>query len=380
VKKRLLFISTIFPNKLANKHATYSVQLLTALTDYYDIDIINPIPWPQRIEGKINYVESLNGMEIYHPTYWNTPGLLRYRYGSFYYASVKSCAFRLINERSYDVALASWLYPDGWAAAEIAKSHGIPLYLIALGTDANRLIKDSKVATQTVDAICQAKKTLCMSRAMKGKLASIGVQADKLVVMYNGVNRAIFKKTDKHSARRELGFSDKDKLILFVGNLLKTKGLDELSAALAIVNNDDHFKNTKLLIAGAGKYEGNLKKKLKAARLIDRAIFLGSCPLHRVAKLMNAMDVLCLPSYSEGLPNVVLEALCCNAKVVASHVGGIPELQAAHKNLYLVPPKDAEKLAEILKTALNAECYEDGAGDIYSWSEQAGKLAALMMK
>lgn len=380
MKKRLLFISTIFPSAVANKHATYSVQLLSALTEYYDIDIINPISWLQRLADNIANVEILDGMEIYHPTYWYTPGLLRHRYGSFYFASVKNRAYRLIKGRSYDVILASWLYPDGWAAAKIAKKWGIPLYIMALGTDANRLIPQSKVARQTVDAITQAEKTICMSHAMKGKLIAVGAEADKLIVMYNGVQRSIFHTIGKDNARKELGLSVIGSLILFVGNLLKTKGLDELSDAFAILCKNDRFKDARLLIAGAGKYEDKFKKRIASNGLTDRTVFMGSCSLNVVAKLMNATDVVCLPSYSEGLPNVVLEALCCNAKVVATDVGGIPELQNIHKNLYLVPPKDARKLADTLVTALNAVCYEDKADDIYSWKAQAEKIAALMMK
>jgi glycosyltransferase involved in cell wall biosynthesis len=380
MKKRLLFISTIFPSKLANKHATYSMQLLSALTDYYDIDIINPIPWTHRIKEKINYVESLNGMEIYHPTYWYTPGMLRSQYGFFYYASVKTCALRMMNDRSYDVAIASWLYPDGWAAANITRTSGLPLYLIALGTDVNRLIKHSKVALHTIEAVSQSIKTFCMSHALREKLTSIGAQTEKLLVMYNGVNRTIFQKTDKDRTRRDLGFSGTEKIILFVGNLLRTKGLDELSDALAIIRNDYHVEDIKLVVAGTGSYESALNKRVKSNGTFDKTVFMGSCSLPIVAQLMNAADVVCLPSYNEGLPNVVLEALCCNAKIVATHVGGIPELQATHKNLYLIPPKDAKKLADMLITAITADCHEDSADDIYSWKEQADKLAALIMK
>jgi teichuronic acid biosynthesis glycosyltransferase TuaC len=380
LKKRLLFISTIFPSIVANRHATYSVQLLSALAAHCDIDIINPIPWLLKKYGTVPYTESLQGMMIYHPTYWYTPGLLRRYYGPFYYASIKKCALEVIKGKGHEVILSSWLYPDGWAAAQIAKSCSIPLYMIALGTDANRLVKASNVAEQTIHAISLAEKTICMSHAMKEKLVAVGVHHEALQVMYNGVNRDIFRKRDKHAARRELKISTDERVVLFVGNLLKTKGLDELSDAFARICKYNQKKANKLIIAGAGKYKDELMKRLVAGGLIDSTCFMGSCSLHAVSTLMNAADVVCLPSYSEGLPNVVLEALCCNAKVVATQVGGIPELQAKHRNLYLCPPKDARKLAEILDVVLDAECYEDKASDIYSWQQQAEEIAGLVLK
>jgi len=378
VKKRLLFISTIFPSRVANTHATYNVQILKGLTDFYDIDIINPIPWPLGIRQNIPPTESLHGMEIFHPTYWYVPRMLRRYYGVFYYSSIKSRAVGLIKKKGYDVILSSWLYPDGWAATKLADSFGIPSFVTAIGTDVNKLVQGSVIANHALEVIERAKKIILVSENLKKKVVSLGANQDKLIVLYSGVNRDFFKKIDKLEVRHKLGFSAEDKLVLFVGNFLKTKGLDELADAFKGLFKKNTFKKIKLVMTGSGKYEPNFINRLKSAGVIDRVVFTGSCALPDVAKLMNAADVVCLPSYSEGLPNVVLEALCCNAKVVATNVGGIPELKKYHKNLYLVPPKNTQMLTETLMTALNAPCHEDLCDDIGSWRDYSCQLATIL--
>jgi teichuronic acid biosynthesis glycosyltransferase TuaC len=377
VKKHLLFISTIFPSTLDSQIATFTYQEIYALKEYFDIDVINPVPWHQKITNHIPYANSLNGISIYHPTYWYTPKIFRNCYGLFYYSSIKSCATKLIKNRGYDVVYSFWLYPDGWASLKIADSFRIPTFVKAIGTDANRLVKESIIAGHTLDVIAHSNKTLSVSEALKGKLVSIGANPSNIVVMYSGVDRDIFHRKDKAIVRNELGFALEDTLILFCGNFIKTKGLDELADAVAFLSGNNRFTNIKLLMAGSGTYEPEFRKRLKADGILDLTFFMGRCTLPIVANLMNAADVVCLPSYSEGLPNVVLEALCCNAKVVATKVGGILELEGKHRNLYLTPPRDALKLAEALKTALSSECFEDCSDDIYSWKEYARRIVDL---
>jgi len=380
LKRRLLFISTIFPSVVANKHATYNIQALQGLLTNFDIDVINPIPWHLKMKERIPARYSVNGLNVYHPTYWYPPGFLRSQYGWFYYLSIKCCVARLAKERKPDVVYSSWLYPDGWVASKIAASLAVPSILDAIGTDANRLTKDSSVANKTVKAIARSKITICVSGALKRKLAEIGADTSKLTVLYRGIDRNIFHKMDEIALRQEFGFATKDVLVLYVGNLLKTKGLDELADAFNTLSKKPQFLNAKLIIAGSGRYEENFKHRLKTLGLLGRLVFMGSCALPKVAKLMNVADVVCLPSYSEGRPNVVVEALCCNAKVVATDVGGTPELMEFHRNLYLVPAKDSCLLAKAIFNALNAQCVKDNADDIDSWEEYSRKLAFYFEK
>ena len=378
MKSTLLFISTIFPNKLTGQHATYTLQSLQALKGFFDIDIINPLPWRLKITNRIAFNYTLDGLNIYHPTYWYPPRVLRSYYGIFYYLSIQSCVTKLIKIRRPDVIYSSWLYPDGWVACKIANLLKIPSIVRAIGTDANRLVVGSDLARKSVETVAYSKKVECVSESLRSKLLTVGADPSKLFVLYNGVNRDCFYKMDKISLRSALGYGADDVLIMFVGNLLQTKGLDELAESFKSLKNIDKFKGAKLIIAGTGAYETNFRNRLKSAGIINDTIFKGSCALPEVAKLMNVADVVCLPSYSEGLPNVILEALCCNAKIVATGVGGIPELAHRHQNLYLVPPRNSERLSSALATAILAKCTVDPAEDIRTWSDYANKLLEYM--
>ena len=103
----------------------------------------------------------------------------------------------------------------------------------------------------------------------------------------------------------------------------------------------------RFVTAGIGPW----RERLSA---LDNVSTLGPVPSEEIAGLMAAADVLCLPSYSEGMPNVVLEAGACGLPVVATGVGGIPEVVKDGETGYLVPPRQPERLAEaVIKLALD---------------------------
>jgi glycosyltransferase involved in cell wall biosynthesis len=123
---------------------------------------------------------------------------------------------------------------------------------------------------------------------------------------------------------------------------LPVKGPTILANAFAALADLD---DVDLIFVGSGrestKINGNGRSHLVGVQL------------HRdIPKWMNACDVLCLPSLSEGLPNVALEAMACGLPVVASRVGGVPEIVEHGVNGLLVPPADPHALAAALREAL----------------------------
>ncbi|WP_136807955.1 glycosyltransferase [Desulfosediminicola flagellatus] len=380
MKKKLLFISTIFPNKLSNQNATYSVHTLEGLKDYYDVKVVNPIPWHLKIKNNIQFHYKKNGISVYHPTLWYPPGVLRNYYGWFYLNSIKSCVSQIFGRDKTDLVFSTWLYPDGWAASKIAELYSIPSVLRAMGTDVNRLSNNNSVTTMTLEAISNARLTICVSAALRERLIHLGADSNKLEVLYNGIHREIFHKMDRSKVRDEFAWSEEETIVLYVGNLLKTKGLAELAIAYAGLIDNPLYSNARLVIAGEGPYRRQLLDDLKHYNVADRTLFMGNCPPLQIAKLMNSADVVCLPSYSEGRPNVVVEALGCNAKVVATAVGGTPELKKLHKNLYLIPAKDPQQLQQAIIKALNSPPYDDNAEDLYTWQDYSKKLANCFEK
>ena len=131
-----------------------------------------------------------------------------------------------------------------------------------------------------------------------------------------------------------------------IAELTKNKGLEYLIDAAQRI--DQHTPNSKLrvIIMGDGEERERLSKKVNAMGLENKVFFAGFVP--DGARFIRAFDVFVLPSLKEGLPYVILEAKAAGVPVIASAVGGIPDLVSPEEDDFLVPPKDSEMLAQSL--------------------------------
>ena len=172
-----------------------------------------------------------------------------------------------------------------------------------------------------------------------------------------GFSSAVFHPRDdaaRGRLRQALGIEPACRIALFVGHLAVVKGLDVLLRAWARVRLRDPATPARLVLVGEGPERAALGR-LAAALGIERAVvFMGAQPQAAVADWMAASDVFCLASHAEGSPNVVVEALASGLPVVASRVGGIPDLVRGAENVRLVAPGDeaafATALGELLAT------------------------------
>jgi glycosyltransferase involved in cell wall biosynthesis len=168
-------------------------------------------------------------------------------------------------------------------------------------------------------------------------IREIGVNAGKVVVLYNGVPRALYPRQAVGNARCFR--------ILFLGNLMERKGISDLLEALALEPMSS-FK-WKATLAGGGPVD-MYRRKADRLGLGSRVEFLGWVEQHQAGELLAASDVLVLPSYDEGLPLVILEALTTGVPVVCTPVGAIPEVLEHNRTVLFVQPGDAEALAAAL--------------------------------
>jgi len=381
---RLLIISNLYPNPREPHRAAFNRQQIRALSNYFEIDVIAPISWIQHRGKVIPPHNDGKNIRVFHPLYYYTPRILRQYHGMFYYLSIREVARWLLEELSYSAILSSWLYPDGWAAARLANEWSLPLFLKVHGTDVNTLAPSGAVTRAALDTVSKAKRVVCVSDALKKRLLALGTEEEKLVVLRNGVDKDIFHPMDHITVRKELQIPVDERVVLYVGNLKREKGLCELASAVGIICRNKKSGNVRLVVIGEGKYREEFKSRLNSSGASDRVMFLGSRPLSEVARWMNAADVLCLPSYSEGLPNVVLEAISCGTRVVATAVGGVPELVNEGQSLVLVPPGDTEALTLALEMTLNsarkkkAETEYNNGIKILTWEDNARILADII--
>jgi len=147
----------------------------------------------------------------------------------------------------------------------------------------------------------------------------------------------------------ELGLPANTVLIGAVGRLSKEKGYEHLLWAMHILRGD--VSNVRLLIAGEGIERAKLESLTRELGLQHVVQFLGEIP--NGAQLISGLSLLVLPSLSEGMPNVILEAFAYKTPVVATAVGGVPELVKDGETGWLVPPRDPHALAQAIREALS---------------------------
>jgi glycosyltransferase involved in cell wall biosynthesis len=178
----------------------------------------------------------------------------------------------------------------------------------------------------------------------------VGIPVSRVQVIYNGVEPGLpVSDAEIDRCRTDLGLGAGDLVIGTVGSLYPVKGHQYLLEAMPAVLKQ--FPNSVLLLIGRGDLEVSLKDQAKRLGIEERVRFLGM--RHDVPKLLAVMDVFVLPSLSEGLSMALLEAMVSGKPVVATRVGGNPELVNHGQTGLLVNSEDAQDLAGSLITILN---------------------------
>jgi teichuronic acid biosynthesis glycosyltransferase TuaC len=246
-----------------------------------------------------------------------------------------------------DLILNYWVYPEGYAAVRLGRRLAKPVIVSSRGSDLLR-IGDGVTRHLVKTTVKAADRVLTVSRQLRDRAVEWGADPQRTRVIPNGCDREVFDYRDREEPRRLLGVSADEKVIVFAGWLDASKGMRELLEAFRVVSVDP---KTTLVCIGEGKMAAAIRVFAGQHQLQTRIRLEGKRSASEVAQWMNAGDVFCLPSHSEGCPNVVVEAISCGCPVVATDVGGIPDLISG-KHGILVPPRDAGKLAEALQTAL----------------------------
>jgi glycosyltransferase involved in cell wall biosynthesis len=386
---RVLVMTKIFPNAAEPLSAPFNRQQIAALGRRCDVEVLAPIPWFPGARlfsrwsaagrlGDVPRTDRIDGLEVTHP---RTPYLPRF--GHALSAALYGAAlFPAVRRRrgAFDVLLGTWAYPDGVAAVALGMALGVPTVVKLHGSDMDVLSKRPALRRQLAWALPRAARVVAVSRALGDQAAALGVSRDRIEIVTNGVDGELFRPRDRAAARAELGRGgDARKWILFVGRVEADKGMLELAPAFAklAASNPD----AALILVGDGKARAAMEETLRP--LGDRVVFAGARPFSEVPVWMGACDLLTLPSHHEGTPNVVLEALASGRRVVATRVGGIPDVVHRPELGALVPVGDADALAAALGEVLAAP-YDGAAvaalGARGGWDDSAARLQAVLQK
>lgn len=193
----------------------------------------------------------------------------------------------------------------------------------------------------------KAYRIIAVSREIKEYLADHeGIKPEHIDIITNGIDESLFTGgLDRERIRRRLGIAP-DRIVIGTGaRLVPEKGLAHLLDAASLIRK--RRRDFILVITGDGPLRNDLEMRARAHELQDHILFLGErTDFHEI---IQALDIYVLPSISEGLPLSLLEAMAAGRAIVASRVGGIPDVLKDGENGHLVPPMEPHPLAAALE-------------------------------
>jgi len=347
---RILALTQLYPTPLQQTLASFNRQQFAELSRLHELRIIRPIPWPMaalhliRGQSMEKAPATTGSIAAQYPLYYYLPRVRNDLFGPCLESSVRKPVERTIESFRPDVLLTSWAHPDGWATMQFGRRAGLPVVLKVLGSDI-LVLATGRRRQRIVETLCGVESVIAVSEDLARHVIRMGAPPSRVHVVPEGLNTEIFSPGDQGVARSRLGLPASGKMILFVGNLLKSKGVVDLVRACAVLR--DRGIQFFCRIVGQGSDAASVEQMIRTSHLADSVSCVGARPHAELADWFRASDVVTLPSYSEGIPNVLREAISCGKPFVSTSVGGIPEI-ADPSFSRLVPPGSIAELAEAL--------------------------------
>ena len=352
---RILFLSGLYSTPRVPWLGIPNARILHAMRRNATIQVVAPIPWsvvapkPGTPAHQLLEVPRIDvdddGSPLYHPRRLYVPRA-HFLHAGLYLASIALPVRNLVRQFRPDVLLTAWAYPDATAATVLARCLGLPSVVRVMGSDVNEFAQHALRRPQISWALRHADRVIAVSQALGFEVEKLGVQRDHIVIVPTGVDPSRFHPVDRTSARQELGLPQ-GALILVPSRLSAEKGIHHFLDAFSLLPASTHA-----VVVGDGNERESLCAQASRLGVGERVHFVGFQPEARMRLYYSAADVTCLPSTEEGWPNVLMESFACGCPVVASRVGGVPEIVALTGDGLTVPPSDPAALRAALADAL----------------------------
>lgn len=380
---RLLTLTTLYPNAAMPTHATFVENRLRRIvaTGRVSARVIAPVPWfplTWKMFGSyarfasVPRAEERHGIAISHPRFLTIPSRPTWQPCAYFRTAKAEVARVRGTGWDFDVIDCHYLYPDGVAAARLGKVLGKPVVVSCRGSDLNLIADLPAQRAQILAAMDGIDQLITVSAALGDRAKALGFDPARIHVLRNGVDDQVFQPVDGSAWRQMAG--NASSVIVSVGNLIPAKGHHLVIRALP------KLPGAHLLIAGQGPEHGALLTLAAELGVAERVQLVGTMPQEELKALYSAADVLVLASEREGWPNVLLEAMACGTPVVATNVGGIPEIVTAPVAGRIVPERTADALADGLRDLLASRAdraavraYAQG----FSWDDTIARQVAL---
>ncbi len=319
---KLLFFSSQFPTPANHHGAAFNRSMVRGLAMRHDVRVVCPIPWTTGFRRASPSDESPERYEARFQRYYFIPRMAMQLRGVFMWWSLRHTLLDMAHTRRPDVVLSYWAHPDGEAALRFGRHIGAPVALVVGGSDVLVLTADQR-RKKRIDAVLHGvDQVIAIGEHLRQQVVAMGVPPDRVTSILRSVDCSMFSPGDRWSARDRCGIARDHTVLLCVGRLVPVKGVEVLLEAVARLRL--LIPNLLVCIAGTGPLAPRLEKIAVKSGIASMVRWLGTVRQADLPDWYRAADLTVLPSYSEGVPNVLLESVACGTPFVASRVGSIP--------------------------------------------------------
>ena len=372
----VVVLSSLFPSAVQPGAGLFVRERMFRLGQRVHLSVVAPAPWfplqrllrvfrPYFRPGAPRY-ELQSGFDVWYPRYFCFPGVLKsadallMAWGAYPRLRALKRAGRL------DLIDAHFGFPDGCAAVMLGRWLDVPVSVTLRGSEV-RQARDPQLARKLAAGLQSAQRIFAVAESLKTVAVNLGVPADKIEVVGNGVDAERFAPIDQSLARARLRLDATQKVLVSVGGLVPGKGFHRVIEVLPVLLK--RFPGLVYLVVGGASLAGDMRLELDAQvdrlGLRNHVRFLGQRPPQELAGILSAADVFVLATANEGWANVFLEAMACGLPVVTTDVGGNREVVSNAAVGTLVPFGEPAVLSDAIAAALE-----------HPWDRQAIRLHA----
>ena len=360
---KILVVTSVFPNSKQPGLGVFVKERMFRVAQHCDMKVVAPVPWfpfinrlKKNYRPSVPYREVQEGIEVYHPRFFNVPRYFKSLDGLFFFLSSCLAIKKIRKDFPFEIIDSHFVYPDGMGAALLGRWFRVPVTITIRGT-IRKYASKRLIRAQIRQVLAKVDRVFTVCEDLKQAALDFYPCADKTVVVPNGVDPGKFYLVDKQSARLALHLGLDRKILISVGGLTERKGFHRIIEVLPQLKT--RYPDILLIIVGSGSVEGNndsyLRRLVAELQLADHVLFAGAQPHAQLYRWLNAADVFCLATSNEGWANVFLEAMACGLPVVTTDVGGNKEVVCSAELGTLVPCHDQAALAQALSAALGKQ-------------------------